>query len=439
MRSTFQRSVRRKRLSIASIASIVFVAVAGTTAPSAVAQDGVEDSAPATEVIVSINPNQTSIEAVTAASGTTVIDQQTGLGSVYLLQIPVGADVSVVADAIDAMPGVLFAESNDETGAAEVGGQRVYRWAGSDPIEAGQQYATTALELDAVHALNTGSGVTVAVIDTGVQLLPAPHPDLAAAIGVGADFVDGDAVPDDEANGLDDDGDDLIDEGAGHGTHIAGVIHQVAPDATILPVRVLDSDGNGNEWAVIQGMFWAANNGATVVNLSAGRRNSGSALIKAVDALTELGVVSVIAAGNDGRGGSNRPARATCALAVAGTTAADAVAAFSTRGSWVDVGAPGEGITSTFPFFATGYASWDGTSMAAPYVAGQVALLQSMNPALRVGDVLAYVKGTTVGYSGLALRPKAGFGRISPLASLTALQNAARPSLVTYKVSKKCF
>jgi subtilisin family serine protease len=299
------------------------------------------------------------------------------------------------------------------------------------------QYADTKLDLDAAHAISTGVGMTVAIVDTGIQLLPNPHPDLAGVTGPGVDFVDGDGVPDDEANGVDDNGDGAIDEGAGHGTFIAGIVHRVAPDATILPVRVLDSEGEGSEWDVAKGMFWAADHGADVVNVSAGRHNSASLLVHAVDTLQQLGVVVVVAAGNDGRNRNELPALADCALAVTGTGPTDKVSKFSTLGGWVDVGAPAEAIHSTFPFFATGYASWNGTSFAAPFATGQVALLRSLSPQLTVGDVLSYVKGTTVPYNGVA--DKAGFGRIAPDASLVALQHGARPDPHDFDVRDECF
>ena len=103
--------------------------------------------------------------------------------------------------------------------------------------------ALVALNLPAAHAISQGAGAVVAVLDTGAQM---DHP-LRAGIfpAVTADFVDGDAHPDDAFNGLDDDGDGVVDEAAGHGTHIAGIVHMAAPQAQIMPVRVLDSDGRG--------------------------------------------------------------------------------------------------------------------------------------------------------------------------------------------------
>ena len=171
--------------------------------------------------------------------------------------------------------------------------------------------------------------------------------------------MDGDAVPDDAADGIDNDGNGLVDEGAGHGTHVAGIVHRVAPLATIMPVRVLDSDGGGNEWDVAQGMLWAADHGADVVNLSLGMHGSASLLKETTQALVDRGVVVVAAAGNDGESRDEFPAASRCAIGVTGTSSTDAVSSFATLGRWVDVGAPAEAISSTFPFFATGYATLD--------------------------------------------------------------------------------
>ena len=122
---------------------------------------------------------------------------------------------------------------------------------------------------------------------------------------------------------------------------------------------------------------------------------------------------------------------------MAGTDRTDTVSSFSTLGSWVDVAAPAEDVQSTFPFFPSGYATWSGTSMASPFVAGQAALLLSMNRWLSVGDVMSYIKGTTVPFTVLA--PDAGRGRIAPTASLQALAAHNRPSAWSTGVDNKCF
>ena len=116
----------------------------------------------------------------------------------------------------------------------------------------------------------------MAVLDTGV----GPHPDLQPVLLPGHDFIDDDNVPDDVGDGLDNDNDGVTDEGVGHGTHVAGIIHAIAPGARILPVRVLDSDAQGSVFAIAQGIRYAVDQKARVINLSLGLVNSESPSIE---------------------------------------------------------------------------------------------------------------------------------------------------------------
>src|SRR5205823_5202141 len=134
------------------------------------------------------------------------------------------------------------------------------------------------------------------IIDTGCDL---NHPDLFRSIVGGWDFVDNDASPTDVKDNIDNDRNGAIDEAFGHGTHVAGIIHLVAPDAQLLIVRVLDADGRGNMVDVAAGIRWAVNQGAKVINLSLGSStHSGDALEHALDEAVTRGVVVVAAAGN---------------------------------------------------------------------------------------------------------------------------------------------
>ena len=419
------------------LALVATVALLGGSSLLSAAPAHASSSGHGRKVIVRIDPSDTSIARVNELENTMTVEKVPGLEGTYLVSPPDGADPAAVADNTETDAGVVYAEPDGEASLPEVTADRIYRWSGSDPTDVAGLWAAAALDLDGAHALATGAGQTVAVIDSGVELLPSPHPDLAASLVPGTDFVDGDNVPDDEANGVDDDGNGLIDEASGHGTHVAGIVHQVAPDAKIMPIRVLDSDGNGSESNVARAMLWAASHGATVVNLSLGQTGSSTIIKDAAEELRRDGVVVVAAAGNDGGYQTEFPASIRCVLGVAGTDRTDTVSTFSTLGSWVDVGAPAEDVQSTFPFFPSGYATWSGTSMASPFVAGQAALLLSMNRWLSVGDVMTYIKGTTVPYT--VLLPDAGRGRIAPTASLQALAAHNRPSVWSTGVDSKCF
>ena len=216
----------------------------------------------------------------------------------------------------------------------------------------------------------TGEGVTVAVVDTGVD---QTHPDLAgreqaeASFGGSPDTVDRD----------------------GHGTHVASTVSAVAPGAKLLDAKVFDDDGFTTESAIIAGLTWAVEQGADVVNLSLGAEDLPGAdpVEAAVGTLSaEHGVLVVAAAGNAYQPGTvGSPASADAALAVGAVDGTDAMAPFSSRGPRVgdgavkpEITAPGVGITAAKP--GGGHADMDGTSMASPHVAGAAALLAQRRP-----------------------------------------------------------
>lgn len=393
----------------------------------------VAGAAVTSEVIVRIEPPLT-IDALNAAHRTTAVDSIPGLAGAYLLVATDGRTVDQLVAELGAVPGVEYAAPNSPISNSEVDGLPGWgAWAASTPTAAGAQWAKAALRLAEANRISSGAGTTVAVLDTGVQ---ASHPDLAGVLVGGTDLAAGDGVPDDERNGIDDNGNGKVDEMAGHGTHVAGIVHMIAPAARIMPVRVLNSDGTGTTFNVVKGMFWAADHGARIVNMSLGTRGSANLVKDGADALLARQVVVVAAAGNDGRQRDNYPAARRCVLSVTSTGASGAISPYSTLGKSVVVNAPGQDIVSAFPYSGTGYASWSGTSMASPFVAGQVALLRSASPGLTVSQVLRYVAGTTTPTPGGA--GVAGSGRIDPLASLQALRADALPSIETAGIDKHC-
>ena len=257
-----------------------------------------------------------------------------------------------------------------------------------DPLRDGQ-WALDALGLPAAHGQTTGCGATIAIVDSGVDL---DHPDLQAHLVDGIDLVDGDDRPDDPN---------------GHGTHVAGIaaaaagngtgIVGAAPCASIMPVRVLDTDGAGNDDVIAAGIRFAADHGADVINLSlgesglAGRLRKGGALNEAMRYANAVGAVVVAASGNEGtpRVRNYRPAVPVIVVGAIGPDGAPAE--FSNFGDPRTLVAPGAEILSTTPLTSTtifpdgtdGYETLDGTSMAAPYVSGVAALLvaQGHDPA----------------------------------------------------------
>jgi subtilisin family serine protease len=234
-----------------------------------------------------------------------------------------------------------------------------------------RRWSLFRLRVNQALRVTSGNGVTVAIVDTGIDL---DHPALAGHLMAGYDFVDDDTLPDDVADGLDNDGDGYVDEGAGHGTHVAGIVAQVAPEATLMPVRVLDSDGVGSYFDSVAGIVYAVEQGAQVINLSLSGPNDNDFLQAAVDYAWGRGTLVVAAAGAYD---VLYPARYQHVLSVGATDAQDQVAEFSDfRAGQVSVFAPGVSVYSTY--YDGGYAWWSGTSMAAPFVSGEAALLLAM-------------------------------------------------------------
>ena len=238
------------------------------------------------------------------------------------------------------------------------------------------QPSAVILGLDQAHAIGGGGGSRVAILDTGV----APsHPDLAGHIVDGWDFVDQDADPTDQPDGIDNDGDGRIDEAYGHGTHVTGIVHLTAPDASLLIARVLDSEGRGDMLDVARAIRWAVANGANVINLSLGSLTKSDAVQVALSEAAAAGVVCVASAGNQGSDTPVEfPASSHYVVAVGAVDGSDVAAPFTSYGDFVELCAPGVLVRSLFP--SSGYALWSGTSMSAAFVSGGFALLMPFHP-----------------------------------------------------------
>ena len=239
----------------------------------------------------------------------------------------------------------------------------------------------------------TGKGVTIAVVDTGIDY---NHREFKGRIEAGYDFVDGDSIAEDTN---------------GHGTHVAGTIAAakdgrgitgVAHEATIMPIRVLDQDGYGYLSDVIRGVRWATNNGADVINLSLGGTGYSQAMADAIHHASRRGSVVVMAAGNAGGDSPEYPGAHAIehGIAVGAVQRDGRIAGFSNRAGSQPldyVMAPGVGITSTLP--GNRYGRYSGTSMATPHVAGVAGLLKSQNSRLSSSAIEDLITGTTQGRS----------------------------------------
>lgn len=231
--------------------------------------------------------------------------------------------------------------------------------------------------LERGHALaaNLGYGVKVAIIDTGVDLV---HPALREALAPQdewRDFYGDDSWPAEE-------GDFDVDVGYGHGTNVAGVVRQVAPRATILPLRVLGPQGQGEAADLVAAIVWAVDNGADVINLSLGSANRLRAVDAALDYAAEQGVFVVSSTGGTENGDrkvtypasrSHIGREAPFLLSVTSVGPDDVKSTFATyHHTKVEMAAPGENVYGPAP--EGRQAPWSGTSMSAPMAAGALAL-----------------------------------------------------------------
>ncbi|WP_045742006.1 S8 family peptidase [Actinoplanes rectilineatus] len=291
--------------------------------------------------------------------------------------------------------------------------------ADNDPYR-GQQWDLGKIRVGDAWKQSTGAGVVVAVLDTGVD---AAHPDLAGHV------LDGyDAITDSAGGGTDT---------QGHGTHVAGTIAAatgngvgvaaVAPDVRILPVRVLGTDGTGYMSDTAEGIIWAADHGAQVINMSLGASAKVTAVTNAIAYARSKGVTVVAAAGNSRAQGSpvNYPGADAGVIGVAATDSTDTVASYSNAGDYVDVAAPGSGILSTYPTAkGNGYAYMNGTSMATPHVAAVAALLKAFQPSLTPDGIESALESSAVDLGAAGRDNDYGYGRIDAAAALAAVTPA---------------
>ncbi|MCA1031228.1 S8 family peptidase [Bacillus timonensis] len=243
------------------------------------------------------------------------------------------------------------------------------------------------IKADVVQSTGTtGTGVKVAILDTGID---ASHEDLNV-VG-GASFVAA------EPNALVD--------GHSHGTHVAGTVAAVnnslgvvgvAPNVDLYAVKVLDSNGSGSLSDIAKGIEWSIDNNMDVINMSLGGSSGSTTLKQACDNAYNSGIVVIAAAGNSGSffwlNTIGYPAKYSSVIAVGAVDSTNKRASFSSVGNELEVMAPGVSILSTVP--GNRYDTFNGTSMASPHVAGAAALILAKHPTLTNVQVRDRLKNT---------------------------------------------
>jgi len=325
-----------------------------------------------------------------------------GLNRIYKLKVDEKADLAQAIEAFKSSPYVEYAEPN----------YIVHVFITPNDSYWSSQWGMTKIEAPAAWDITTGSGsVTIAIVDTGADLF---HPDLSGKLVSGYDFVNNDNNPQDDH---------------GHGTHVAGIaaartnndagVAGLSWGAKIMPVKALDDYGKGGSEDVAEGIIYAANNGADIINLSLGGAASPPVLKDAVEYAHDLGCIVVAATGNN-NSSISYPARYAEVIAVAATDSNDQRASFSNYGPEVDVAAPGVSIRSTYWWGGSTYEWLNGTSQASPHVAGLAALIWSVNPGLSNTQVESIIKQTADDLGAVGRDNYYGFGRINTRRALEA-------------------
>jgi serine protease len=384
------------------------------------------------EIVVKFKEGITKQQAAMAQAnlGTTLISTNSQIGFDQL-RIPADKTVEEMVAAFSARPDVEYAEPNYIAHEFMTPNDPYYTY----------QWHMPLIKMPQAWDQSTGSGVVVAVVDCGVAYenygVYAQAPDLAGTSFVpGWDFVNNDSHPDDDC---------------AHGTHVAGTIAQttnnglgvtgVAFNCSIMPVKVLDASGSGSYTAIANGITFAADNGAKVINMSLGGPSSSSTLQNAVIYAYNKGVTIVCAAGNAGTSAPQYPAAYTQCISVSAVRYDKTYTYYTSYGSTIDICAPGGDVTvdqngdgyvdgvlqqthNGTNYTTFGYYFYEGTSMACPHVAGVAALvIAKAGGTLSPDAVRAALQNTAQDLGSPGWDQYYGYGLVDANAALLSIGN----------------
>lgn len=318
--------------------------------------------------------------------------------NLFVVDLPAGASEVAIASQLARHPHLKFAELDPILKPAMTT---------TDPY-LGSEWHAGKINAPLAWDKTMGSGVTIAILDTGVD---GTHPDLAANMVAGWNAYDNNSNAADVT---------------GHGTAVAGTAAAISNNATgvagvagaakIMPIRISDPNGYATGSAVAQGLTFAADNGAKVANISFEGLVGNSTVDAAAQYMKSKGGLVVVAAGNTGT--NTGQAADSNLIPVSATESTDVIATWSSYGSFVAVAAPGNYIWTTMK--GGGYGQWYGTSFASPVVAGTVALMRSARPDLSNSQIesLLYASAVDLGTTGKDVYY--GYGRVDANAAVAA-------------------
>lgn len=423
--------MKNKRVRVLSVGVILTVLVSMSTVPK-YHQLGARESTPTL-----VNPTYVSEKVISPEESTLLenLEDLEDLPSRLVVKLSQGTDPDQIAQSVQAeilrkgpldyliltvpsgqmnealkvlsrSPGVLSVNPAQKIKTTEAAGPQV-----TDPHYS-EQWGLSKAEVQKAWGLGaTGVGITIATIDTGVDV---NHPDLKSNLVAGYNAITG-------KTGL-----SAVQDNNGHGTHVAGVaaaglngegIVGVAYQAKIMPIKAMNRLGEGTDDIVADGIIWAADHGAQIINLSLGSNEETDILREAIQYAQAKGALLVAAAGNKEENLSKNsitfPAAEPGVLAVTATDLRDQRASFSLTGPQASLAAPGVSIFSDYWQNSSGYASIDGTSMASPFVAGVAALVWGAHPELTAEQVKILLENSALDLGTPGRDSEYGFGRVN--------------------------